>query len=138
MKYKIWDRINNRYDESKYIDKDGEIKDKSKLSFNINNFNVIWIYQHGDDIVDSKIFEIIESEDDSLSEINYELTKLEDLLLECKKDLSNDSCFTDALNLKNHIFSCIEKNMVNIIIMKNNFMRRNFYLSKNNDKDIKK
>lgn len=109
MKYKIWDRINNRYDESKYIDKDGEIKDKSKLSFNINNFNVIWIYQHGDDIVDSKIFEIIKSEDDSLSEINYELTKLEDLLLECKKDLSNDSCFTDALNLKNHIFSCIEK-----------------------------
>lgn len=58
MKYKIWDRINKRYDGSKYIDKDGVMRDLSIFSFDRDDFEVQWIFEAGDDVVDSKIFEI--------------------------------------------------------------------------------
>ncbi|HQZ50078.1 MAG TPA: hypothetical protein PLF17_06125 [Chitinophagaceae bacterium] len=58
MKYKIWDRINKRHDESKYIDKDGVMRDLSIFSFDRDDFEVQFIFEAGDDVVDSKIFEI--------------------------------------------------------------------------------
>ena len=58
MKYKIWDRINKRHDESKYIDKDGVMIDLSIFSFDRDDFEVQFIFEAGDDVVDSKIFEI--------------------------------------------------------------------------------
>lgn len=64
MKYKIWDRINKRYDGSKYMDKDGVMRDLSIFSFDRDDFEVQWIFEAGDDAVGSKIFDIIKSEND--------------------------------------------------------------------------
>lgn len=63
MKYKIWDRINKRYDENKHINQDEKMicclkdVDGGAVPFDKDDFEVQWVKFPGDDLVDPRIWE---------------------------------------------------------------------------------